>query len=81
MCGRCVRESEGTLSVVPVMKSVQRNAGQRAGQGHEDDERIEPGLEIDHDLVVGVPLDWFDATVRAVFLVNAKAAKNNVLIG
>ena len=41
--------SAGTDSVVPVMNSIQTMPASAAGQRGDDDERIEPGLEIDHD--------------------------------
>ena len=39
----------GTLKVVCVKNRSPDNARQRAGQGGDDDERIKPALEIDHE--------------------------------
>ena len=41
--------SAGTLSVVWVRKSNEHDAGERRGQRRDDDERVQPGLEVDHD--------------------------------
>ncbi len=41
--------SAGTLIVVWVKQQREDDAGQRRGQRGDDDERIEPRLEIDHD--------------------------------
>ncbi len=41
--------SDGTLNVVCVSKQDPDDAGQRARQRRDDDERIEPGLKIDDD--------------------------------
>ena len=40
--------SEGTLNVVCVDEQHPHDAGQRARQRHDDDQRIEPRLEVDH---------------------------------
>ena len=40
--------SDSTLIVVPVSASIQMMPDQRAGHRHHDDERIDPGLEQDH---------------------------------
>ena len=41
--------SAGTDSVVPVMNSIQTMPASAAGQRGDDDEGIEPGLEVDDD--------------------------------
>ena len=41
--------SAGTLSVVCVRNSIQHDAGQRRRQRRDDDERIEPRLEVHDD--------------------------------
>ena len=39
----------GTLKVVPVTNSIQTMPARAAGKRGDDDEGVEPGLEIDHD--------------------------------
>ena len=40
--------SAGTLTGVPVIQSIHRDPRQGARQSHQNDERIDPALEIDH---------------------------------
>ena len=40
--------SDGTLMVVPVTNSIQTMPASAPGQRHQDDERIEPRLEVHH---------------------------------
>ena len=55
--------SEGTLSVVCVSNRIQTIPGQGAGQRGNDDEGIEPGLEIHDDQQIDQ--DDGDAHARA----------------